>query len=194
MWLALSPIEQPTVYPQILNSHFFHFSHARRQGAHVALGLFVPSGGAVVEFGDGAGAGAVGVHGFADDDGDDAGFFRPTGFWPEFTSVVGNGQDGQVGVDGQGGAASGEFADLAEGDAGAFGEDQDPDAVLEQFIAFFGDVLEGGLGVVAVDGDRAQHGHGPAEEGHEQQFALEDLAQGLEIGGEKERLPGALMV
>ncbi|KPY65061.1 hypothetical protein ALO94_201060 [Pseudomonas syringae pv. spinaceae] len=91
-------------------------------------------------------------------------------------------------------AATRELADLAVRHTRAFREDQHPDAVLEQFVALLGDFPECSLRVVTVDGDGAQHGHRPAEEGHVQQLTLEDLAQWLEIRRQKEGFPRALMV
>ncbi|MCY1449734.1 hypothetical protein D9M71_664920 [compost metagenome] len=88
-----------------------------------------------------------------------------------------NRQHRQLGIDRQCRTAAGEFADGAVGNACAFGENQHPDVVLEQLIAFLGDMLECCFRVVPVDGDRTEHGHGPAKERHVKQFALEHLAQ-----------------
>ncbi|MCY1176458.1 hypothetical protein D9M73_167310 [compost metagenome] len=100
----------------------------------------------------------------------------------------------QASVYRQSGTAAREFADLAKRHAGAFRKDQYPDVLFKQLVALAGDLLQGGLGVVAIDGDRPQHGHGPAEERHVQQFTLEHLAQGREIGGKEKGFPGALVV
>ncbi len=61
-------------------------------------------------------------------------------------------------------------------------------------MALLGHLAQRSLGIVAVDGDRPDQHHGPAEERHPQQFALEHLGQGLEVGREKEGFPGALVL
>ncbi|MNH27129.1 hypothetical protein D3C79_872250 [compost metagenome] len=88
-----------------------------------------------------------------------------------------NRQHRQLGVDRQGAATARELSDGAERNARAFGEDQHPDIVLEQLITFLSHMLECCFRVVAIDGDRSQHGHGPTEERHIEQLTFEHLAQ-----------------
>ncbi|MNI54251.1 hypothetical protein D3C73_1091390 [compost metagenome] len=166
----------------------------RWKGTHLPLHLFVPGLHAVIELGNGARPAAFGVHRLADDHGDHALLLRPTCFWPELAGVMRDRQHRKRCIDRQCRAATGELADAAVGNPGALGEYQHPDAILQQFIALLRHMLERGLGVVAIDGDRSQHGHGPAEKRYVQQRALEHLAQRFEIGREEERFPGALMV
>ncbi|MNN41086.1 hypothetical protein D3C81_1551840 [compost metagenome] len=61
-------------------------------------------------------------------------------------------------------------------------------------MALLGQLLEGHFRLAAIDGDGLEQRQRPAEERHEQQLALEYLAQRLEVAGEEEGLPGALVV
>ncbi len=100
---------------------------------HPGFALFVDVGGAK----------ACGLHRFADDDADGARAFDERAAAPEFTGVVGDQYHRRFAFGGQQGATNAPAFAHARRDAGAFGEDDDPDAIFEALDAFVGDLFDG---------------------------------------------------
>src|SRR5690606_32378364 len=125
---------------------------------------------------------------------DHAWCLAPASLGPEHAGVVRDRQDRQTGVHRQGCTTAGKLALLPDRHTGAFRENQHPGAPLQTFLALLGYLAQSCLGVFAVDGDGLEQPHGPAEEGHAQQLALEHLGQGLEVRRDKEGFPRALVL
>src|SRR5262249_6213847 len=127
-------------------------------------------------------------------DGDGARTLQESVARPDQAGVVGDGNDRRAGGGSEPRAADLVRPFLARRDAGAFGEDDHPEALREALLAALRHEAQRRMAAAAVDRDRAHQREAPAEEGYPQQLALEHVHLRRKEELEGERLPRRLVL
>src|SRR5574343_831530 len=133
----------------------------------------------------------------ADTDGDGTRFLQEGLARPQFSGIVGDGYHLAANVGGQVGAARLVALGLPRGDAGAFGEEDDVEALLEPLATLGNDLVERVLAGGAVDGNHLHRRQAPADKRHLEQFLLQHedtVGTGRHAILQGHRFPGRLVL